>query len=235
MFFLMKFIQALRAWIMHEDQVFASGRLTLADIALRDPSLARAFDALAAAYCTLTLRVGLAPIPDQLRYLGPAGEIIKVVTCETRGCWAAFRRGVERRYSSIPYPTPLTEAGYTFESFAERLVFGVLQRLSGVTVTKVHPQLGATNLWADFLLTGANGPSVYVEVTMLGADPESDNACQNEYRARLTTKLLTYVQLELELPVIIGIDDLGPRGLEAKVAEILDRLGLPVPEPRPLG
>ena len=74
-----------------------------------------------------------------------------MVTCETRGCWAAFRRGVERRYPSIPYPTPLTEAGYTFQSFAERLVFGVLQRLSGITVREVHPVLGASNRRADFL------------------------------------------------------------------------------------
>ena len=232
---LMVFIQALRAWILHEDQVLMAGRSTLADVARGNPFIAAAFDALAAAYRGLSLLFGLPPIPDQLRSCGSVGEIIHTVTCQTKDCWPAFCRGVKRRYPNISYPTPLTEAGYTFESFAERLVFGVLQKLSGVTIKEVHPWLGASNRRADFLVTAANGRSVYIEVTMLSADPASDNTCQTAYRCRLATKLLTYVQLGLELPVIIGIDDLGLRGLEAKVAEILDRLGLPVPPPRPAG
>lgn len=235
MTYLMVFIQALRAWILHEDRVLTAGRSTPPDVARINPVMAAAFDALAAAYCGLSLLFGLPPIPDQLRSCGSVGEIIHTVTCQTKDCWAAFRRGVERRYPSLSYPTLLTEAGHTFESFAERLLFGVLQKLSGVTIKELHPWLGASSRRADFLLTAANGRSVYVEVTMLRGDPRSDNGCQTEYRCRLAAKLLTYAQLGLELPVIIGVDDLSPRGLEAKVAEILDRLALPVPPPRPAG
>ena len=49
MTFLMMFIQALRVWILQEDQILSAGRSTLADFARGNTILSCAFDLLAAA------------------------------------------------------------------------------------------------------------------------------------------------------------------------------------------
>ena len=229
------FILALRAWILHEDHVITAGRSNLFDLTRGDPRMARAFDAMAAAYYGLALAVGIPPTPDLLLRLGSVGTFIHAVVCQIKTSWMAFNRGVCRRHPDLPSLVPLTADERKLQSPYELLVFRRLRNLSGVTVTKIHPVLGATRYCADFLLTGATERSLYLEVTSFADDPAFDNAFQLARRCRLATKLIVYAQLELELPVITGIDDLAPRRLEAKMAEILDRLALPVPPPRPSG
>ena len=229
MFFLSMLIQALRDWIMHEDQVFSSGRSTLADVARGNPFLAQALDALAAGYRAMTLQLGLGPIPDQLEAFGPAGEILKMVTCETKGCWAAFRRGVERRYPTISYPTPLTEGAHTLASFAERVTLRWLAPLSGISRIDVHPPLAGTSMSADLLVTAVTGRSVYIEVVGMltsATSADRDEHCAS-YRTRLRAKLETYSALGIEPPVLVFMADLTPSGLTAKCTEVLARLGLP--------
>ena len=88
-----RFILALRVWILHEDQVLSAGRLNLVDIARGDAQMARAFDALAAAYRDFALMVGIDPSPDLLLRLGPVGLFIHAVVCQVAGTWMAFWRG----------------------------------------------------------------------------------------------------------------------------------------------
>ena len=228
------FILALRMWIMHEDQILSAGRSNLVDIALGDTRMARAFDALAAAHYEHAMVLGTPPNPDLLLRLGPVGRFTHAVVCQTKDAWAAFNKGVNRRHPDIPSLFPMTEAERQLESYKELFVSRNLEKLSGVTVAEIHPVLGTTKYRADFRVKAANGQSLYIEVVMISDDPANDNWLCGIYRCRLATKLIVYAQLGLEVPVIIGADDLEPRRLEAKMAEILGRLALPVPPPRPV-
>ena len=51
---------------------------------------------------------------------------------------------------------------------------------------------------------------------MLGADPASDNAFKTNTAPAGQANCFIYAQLGLELPVIIGIDDLGPAGWKSR-------------------
>lgn len=229
MTFLMMFIQSLRDWILREDEVLSADRSTLADFARGNTFLASAFDLLAAAYRDLTLLLGLPLIPDQLASYGPVGTIIHAVTCQTKGCWPAFRRGVERRYPSIPYPTPLTVGAHKVASFAELATLKWLAPLPGITRVDIHPPLAGSAMSADLKLVSVTGRSLYVEV--VGMLASATSADRNEYcaayRVNLLAKLEAYAALGLEAPVLVFVADLTPSGLAAKCDEVLARLGLP--------
>lgn len=226
--FLMNFSLPPSAKIMHERDTSVHELSTWANNHLNGENLAEVLDVLAAAYAHLAIISRVAPNPDQLLRLGPVGQLIHAVSCHEKGSWAAFREGVARRYSGVPFPTPLMVAGHRFHSFSERYFFETVRQDPDVIVKEVHPKLGGSCRRADFLLASAIGRNVYVEVTMLTEDPASaDNPVHAKYRRKFGAKLTAYADLGIELPVVIDADDLAPCRLAAKIDEIRHRLGLP--------